>query len=98
MFLLSFHGELNHSEELQSQIKQIIYSTNGSVPAGHKTKTQSLFGLIDSFDVDCLTEYQLAMQTSNVTQGWLLKKVDITKQWSHIEETDEIVGKSAISF
>ena len=98
VFLLSFHGELNPSEELQTQIKQILISTNGSVPAGNKTKTQSLFGLIDSFDVDCLTEYQLAMQTSNVTQGWLLKKVDITKQWSHIEETDEIVGKSAISF
>lgn len=79
-------------------IKQILISTNGSVPAGNKTKTQSLFGLIDSFDVDCLTEYQLGMQTSNVTQGWLLKKVDITKPWLHIEETDEVVGKNAISF
>ena len=90
MFLLLFHGELNPSEELQTQIKQILISTNGSVPAGNKTKTQSLFGLIDSFDVDCLTEYQLEMQMSNVTQGWLLKKVDITKPWSHIAKANKI--------
>ena len=54
--------------------------------------------MIDSFDVDCLTEYQLEMQMSNVTQGWLLKKVDITKPWSHIAKANKIVGKSVISF
>ena len=71
---------------------------NGVISAGKRFKTRSLFGLIDSFDLDYLSEYQFEMDVSSVTQGWLLKKVDVTKPWLHITYTNEILGKNVSLF